>query len=44
MDGKEKNAYRISVGKPEGRSPLQRLRLRWEDSIKMDCTYRGCEV
>jgi hypothetical protein len=24
------------VGIPEGRRPLGRLRLRWEDNIKMD--------
>jgi hypothetical protein len=29
-------AYRISVGKPEGKRPLGRLRLRWLDNIKMD--------
>jgi hypothetical protein len=30
------NAYRILVGKPEGRRPLGRPRCRWEDNIKMD--------
>jgi hypothetical protein len=29
-------AYRILVGKPEGRRPLGRHRRRWEDNIKMD--------
>jgi hypothetical protein len=29
-------AYRILVGRPEGRRPLGRPRLRWEDNIKMD--------
>jgi hypothetical protein len=24
------------VGKPEGRRPLGRTRLRWDDNIKMD--------
>jgi hypothetical protein len=28
-------AYRISVGKPEGKKPLGRPRRRWED-VKMD--------
>jgi hypothetical protein len=28
--------YRILVGKPEGRIPLGRSRLRWEGNIKMD--------
>jgi hypothetical protein len=30
------NAYRILVGKPEGRRPLGRPRRRWVDNIKMD--------
>jgi len=28
--------HRVLVGKPEGKGPLGRLRLRWEDNIKMD--------
>jgi hypothetical protein len=31
----EKNAYRILVGKPEGKRPLGRPRHRWSDNIKM---------
>jgi hypothetical protein len=34
--GESRCAYRISVGKPEGRRPLGRRRRRWEDNIKMD--------
>jgi hypothetical protein len=30
------NAYRISVGKPDGKRPLGRPRRRWVDNIKMD--------
>jgi hypothetical protein len=30
------NAYRILVGKPEGRKPLGRPRRGWVDNIKMD--------
>jgi hypothetical protein len=30
------DAYRILVGKPEGKRPLGRERRRWVDSIKMD--------
>jgi hypothetical protein len=30
------NAYRILVGKPEGKRPLGRPRRRWVDNIKMD--------
>jgi hypothetical protein len=34
--GEKRNAYRIFVGKPEGKGPLGRPRRRWEDNIKMD--------
>jgi hypothetical protein len=34
--GKRRGAYRVLVGKPEGKRPLGRYRRRWEDSIKMD--------
>jgi hypothetical protein len=34
--GEKRNAYRILVGKPEGKSPLERPRRRWVDNIKMD--------
>jgi hypothetical protein len=34
--GKLRNAYNILVGKPEGKSPLGRLRRRWKDIIRMD--------
>jgi hypothetical protein len=30
------NAYRMLVGKPEGKKPLGRPRRRWKDNIKMD--------
>jgi hypothetical protein len=32
----KRNAYRILAGKPEGKRPLGRPRIRWEDNIKMD--------
>jgi hypothetical protein len=35
-------AYRVLVGKPEERRPLQTLRRRWEDNIKMDLLEVGC--
>jgi hypothetical protein len=28
--------YRVLVGKPEGKRPLERPRCRWEANIKMD--------
>jgi hypothetical protein len=34
--GEERKLYRVLVGKPEGKRPLERPRLRWEDGIKMD--------
>jgi hypothetical protein len=34
--GENKGAYRILVGRPEGRRPLGRPRRRREDNIKMD--------
>jgi hypothetical protein len=33
--GEKRNAYRILVGKPEGKKPVGRPRRRWVDSIKM---------
>jgi hypothetical protein len=32
----KRGAYRILVGKPEGRRPLGRPRRIWVDNIKMD--------
>jgi hypothetical protein len=34
--GEVRGAYKILVGRPEGRIPLGRHRRRWEDNIKMD--------
>ena len=34
--GEERGAYRVLVGKPEGKRPLGRPRRRWVDSIRMD--------
>jgi hypothetical protein len=33
--GEKRNAYRILVGKPEGKRPRGRPRRRWVDNIKM---------
>jgi hypothetical protein len=35
------NAYRLLVGKPEGRRPLGRPRRRWLDNIRMDLVVVG---
>jgi hypothetical protein len=37
----KRNAYRILVGKPEGKRPLGRPRRRWVDNIKMDLSETG---
>jgi hypothetical protein len=35
-NGKKRNAYRLLMGKPEGKRPLGRPRRRWADNIRMD--------
>jgi hypothetical protein len=37
-----RGAYRILVGRPEGRRPLGRPRHRWEDNIKIYLQEMGC--
>jgi hypothetical protein len=34
--GKKRNAYRVLVGLPSGKSPLGRSRHTWVDNIRMD--------
>jgi hypothetical protein len=34
--GDRRGVYRVLVGKPEGKRPLGRPRLKWEDNIKID--------
>jgi hypothetical protein len=34
--GGQRNAYRLLVGKTEGKRPLGRPRCRWVDNIKID--------
>jgi hypothetical protein len=34
--GRGRGAYRVSVGRPEGKRPPGRTRRMWEDNIKMD--------
>jgi len=41
--GERRGIYRVSVGKPEGKRPVGRPRLRWEDNIKMDLQEVGCK-
>jgi hypothetical protein len=37
-----RGVYRVLVGKPEGKSPLGRLKCRWEDNIEMGLQEVGC--
>jgi hypothetical protein len=39
--GEKINAYRLFVGKPEGKRPLGRPRRRWVDNIRMDLVEVG---
>jgi hypothetical protein len=39
--GEKRNAYRILVGKPEGKRPLGRPRRRWADNVKIDLRETG---
>jgi hypothetical protein len=41
--GEKRNAYRILVGKLEGRRPLGRHRRRWADNIKIDLRETGLD-
>jgi hypothetical protein len=37
--GEGRNVYRVWVGKPEGKRPLERPRRRWQGGINME--FRG---
>jgi hypothetical protein len=39
--GENRNAYRLLVGKPEGKRPLGRPNRRWVDIISMDLVGVG---
>jgi hypothetical protein len=41
--GETRNAYKILVGKPEGKRPLGRPRRRWVDNINMDLRQIECD-
>jgi hypothetical protein len=41
--GEKINAYRLWVGRLEGRRPLGRPRCRWNDEIKMDLKEVTCD-
>jgi hypothetical protein len=39
----ERNAYRILVGKPEGKIPLRRPRYKWKVNVEMDLREIGMD-
>jgi hypothetical protein len=39
--GEKRNAYSISLRKPDGKRPLERPRRWWVDTIKMDLREIG---
>ena len=40
--GEKRRVYRVLVGKPEGKSPMERPRCRWVYNIRMDLQEVGC--
>ena len=42
--GERRGEYRILVGKPDGKRPLENPMRRWEDNIKMDLHDAGWEA
>jgi hypothetical protein len=40
--GEERRAYRVLVGKPEGKRPLGRPRRKWVNNMRMDLQEVGC--
>jgi hypothetical protein len=42
--GERRGVYRVLVGKPEGKRPLERPRHRWEDNILLHLQEMGCGV
>jgi hypothetical protein len=43
-NGEKKNAYRLLVGKPEGKRPLGRPRRRWVDNMDRDEMRGPCST
>jgi hypothetical protein len=40
--GEDRDVYRVLVGKPERKGPLERRSLRWNDNTRMDLQEVGC--
>jgi hypothetical protein len=41
--GGGRGVYRVLIGRPEGKRPLERPRRRWEDNIKLDLREIGID-
>jgi hypothetical protein len=41
--GEGRGVYRVLVGKPEGKRPLEEPRRRWEDNIKLNLMEIGID-
>jgi hypothetical protein len=41
--GEGRGVYSVSIGRPEGKSPLGRPRRRWQDNIKMNLKEIGID-
>jgi hypothetical protein len=41
--GEKRNAYRLLVGKPDGKRPLGRPRRRWVDNVRIGSSRGGME-
>jgi hypothetical protein len=44
LTGGRKSAYRVLVGKFEGKGQLGRPRLRWEENNKVGCSRSGMKA
>ena len=40
--GEERGLYRVLLGKPDGKTPMERPRRRWVDDIRTDLQEVGC--
>jgi hypothetical protein len=43
-NGEKRNAYKLLVGKTDGKKTLGRRRRRWVDNIKMDLGEIACGI
>jgi hypothetical protein len=41
--GEGRGVHKVLIGRPEGKRPLGRHRLRWEDNIKLDLREIGMD-